>query len=92
MAQISYPYMTIRKVKNIALTIQNFASKVMSLLFNMLSRFIIAFFQGVGSSLQVAKVLEHDSYFELPHNRTVEYIFICVWPLKCYVCEMHSYC
>ena len=29
--------------KNIALTIRTFASKVMSLLFNMLSRFVIAF-------------------------------------------------
>ena len=43
MVQISYPYMTIRKEKNIALTIHNLASKVMSLLFNVLSRFVIAF-------------------------------------------------
>ena len=41
MVQLSHPYMTTRKTK--ALTIQAFISKVMSLLFNMLSRFVIAF-------------------------------------------------
>ena len=39
--QLSYPYTTNRKT--IALTRWNFVSKVMSLLFNMLSRLIIAF-------------------------------------------------
>ena len=39
--QLSHPYMTTRKT--IALTRQTFVSKVMSLLFNMLSRFVIAF-------------------------------------------------
>ena len=41
MVQLSHPYMTTGKT--IALTIRNFVSKVMSLLFNMLSRFVIAF-------------------------------------------------
>jgi len=41
MVQLSYPYMTTRKI--VALTIWTFVSKVMSLLFNMLSRFVIAF-------------------------------------------------
>ena len=36
MAQLSHPYMTIEKT--IALTKQTFVGKVMSLLFNMLSR------------------------------------------------------
>ena len=40
-AQLSHPYMTTGKT--IALTIQTFVSKVMSLLFNMPSRFVIAF-------------------------------------------------
>ena len=40
MVQLSYLYMTTRKT--IALTIWKFVSKVISLLFNMLSRFIIA--------------------------------------------------
>ena len=39
--QLSHPYMTIGKT--IALTIWTFVSKVMSLPFNMLSRFVIAF-------------------------------------------------
>ena len=39
--QLSHPYMTTRNT--IALTRQNFVGKVMSLLFNMLSRFVIAF-------------------------------------------------
>ena len=43
MAQLSPPYMTTGKT--IALTIPTFVSKVMSLLFNMLSRFVIAFFK-----------------------------------------------
>ena len=41
MVQFSHPYMTTRKT--IALTRQTFVSKVMSLLFNMLSRLVIAF-------------------------------------------------
>jgi len=41
MVQLSHPYMTTGKT--IALTRQAFVSKVMSLLFNMLSRFLIAF-------------------------------------------------
>ena len=41
MIQLSNPYMTTGKT--IALTIQTFVGKVMSLLFNMLSRFIIVF-------------------------------------------------
>ena len=40
--RFSHPYMTTGKT--IALTICTFVSKVMSLLFNMLSRFVIAFF------------------------------------------------
>ena len=41
MVQLSHPYMTTGK--NIALIRWNFVSKVMSLLFNMLSRLVIAF-------------------------------------------------
>ena len=43
--QLSHPYMTTRKT--IALTRRNFVGKVMSLLFNMLSRLVITLFQGV---------------------------------------------
>ena len=41
MGQLSHPYVTTGK--NIALTRRTFVGKVMSLLFNMLSRFLIAF-------------------------------------------------
>ena len=41
MVPLLYPYMT--NGKTIALTMQTFVSKVLSLLFNMLSRFVIAF-------------------------------------------------
>ena len=41
MFQLSYPYVTTGKT--IALTIWTFVDKVMSLLFNMLSRFVITF-------------------------------------------------
>ena len=41
MVQLSHPYMTTGKT--IALTTQTFVSKVTSLLFNMLSKFAIAF-------------------------------------------------
>ena len=41
MVQLSYPYITTGKT--IALILQTFVGKVMSLLFNMLSRFIIDF-------------------------------------------------
>ena len=41
MNQPSHPYMTTGKT--IALTLQTFVGKVLSLLFNMLSRFVIAF-------------------------------------------------
>ena len=41
MVQLSHPHMTSRKT--IVLTVQTFVGKVMSLLFNTLSRFVIAF-------------------------------------------------
>ena len=45
MVQLSHPYMTTGKT--IALTRQTFVGKVMSLLFNMLSRLVIAFFPNI---------------------------------------------
>ena len=44
MVQLSHPYMTTEKT--IALTIQTFVGKVMSLFFNMLPQFVIAFLPG----------------------------------------------
>ena len=46
--QLSHPYMTTGKT--IASAIQTFVGKVMSLLFNMLSSLVIAFFQGASVS------------------------------------------
>ena len=42
MVHLSHPYMTAGKT--IAMTIWTFAGKMMSLLFNMLSRFVVVFF------------------------------------------------
>ena len=53
--QLSHPYMT--SGKNIALTGQTFAGKVMSLLFIMLSRLVIAFFSSFCISVQIAVCL-----------------------------------
>ena len=47
MVQLSHPYMTTGKT--ITLTRWTFTGKVMSLLFNMLSRLVIAFFQGISA-------------------------------------------
>ena len=44
MDKLSHPYMTAGKT--IALTRQTFVGRVMSLLFNKLSKFVINFFQG----------------------------------------------
>ena len=44
MVQLSHPYMTAGKT--IALTRQTFVGKVMSLLFNVLSRLVVAFLPG----------------------------------------------
>ena len=41
MVQFSHPY--VPTGKTIVLTIQNFVGKVLSLLFNMLSKFVVAF-------------------------------------------------
>ena len=50
MVQLSHPYMTTGKT--IALTRRTFIDKVISLLFNMLSRFIIAFLLAVEKDSQ----------------------------------------
>ena len=58
MIQLSHLYMTTEK--NIALTIRAFVSNVMSLLCNMMSRFVIAFLQRDKSFL---KKICHYFYF-----------------------------
>ena len=63
MVQLSNPYMTTGKT--IALTRQTFVSKVMSLLFNMLSRLVITFFPRSSGILPVSWKLEDSVSFLL---------------------------
>ena len=65
--QLSHPYMTTGKTK--ALTRWTFVSKVMSLLFNMLSRFVIVFFQGARVNFVAAVTICSD--FEAQENKSV---------------------
>ena len=51
MVQLSHPYMTTGKV--IALAIWTFVGKVMSLLFNMLSRFAMTYFSNMESVVSI---------------------------------------
>ena len=72
MVQLSHPYMTTEKT--IVLTIRTFVGKVMSLFFNMLSRFVVAFSSKQQASFNFmaavtvcndfgAQELCHDVYF-----------------------------
>ena len=58
MVQLSHPYMTTEKT--IALIIRTFVSNIMSL-FNMLSRFVIAFFQGSSFNFMATVTIGSDS-------------------------------
>ena len=84
MVQLLHPYMTTEKT--IALTIWTFVCKVMSLLFNMMSRFVIAFLlrskhllipwlQSLQSSAvissQIKKIYMQDSTFQLVGKRRI---------------------
>ena len=60
MVQFSNPYMITRKT--IALTIWTFVSKVMSLLFNMLSRFVVAFHPRSKCLNFLAAVIAHSDF------------------------------
>ena len=62
MVQVSHPWMTTRNT--IALTIWTFVGKVISLLFNTLSRFVIAFFPGEQATLWYSVIL-HCKWWEL---------------------------
>ena len=55
MVQLSHPYMTTGKT--VALTIWTFVGKVMSLLFKMLSRFVIAFLSKEQASFNFTSVV-----------------------------------
>ena len=94
MVQVSHPYMTTGKA--IALTRQSFVGKVMSLLFNMLSRFATAFLPRskhlLISWLQSpsAVILEPNVWREIYRYR-YRYIYICVCVCIMYInTDMHS--
>ena len=65
--QLSYPYMTTGKA--VALSIQIFVGKVMSLLFNMLSMFVMAFFPGSKRFLNFMTAVTICSDFEAQENK-----------------------
>ena len=67
MVQLSHPYVTIGKT--IVLTRQTFVGKVMSLLFNMLSRFVIAFLSKKQASFNFMTSVTICSDFGAPQNK-----------------------
>ena len=75
MVPLSHPYMA--PGKTIALTIQTFVGKVMSLLFNMLSRFVIAFLARskhlliLWLQLPTAVILEPNKIKSVPANISI---------------------
>ena len=71
--QLSHPYMTTEKT--IALTTQTFVGKVMSLLFNMLSRLVITFLPR-SKRLNFMAAITICSDFGAPQNK-VNYCFHC---------------
>ena len=66
-AQLSHPYVTTEK--NIPLTRQTFVGKVMSLLFNMLSRLVITFFSKEQVSFNFMAAVTICSDFGAPQNK-----------------------
>ena len=67
LVQLSHPYMTIGKT--IALTIRTFVGKVMSLLFNILSRLVIALFPKEQASFSFMAAVTICSDFGAPQNK-----------------------
>ena len=69
MVQLSHPYMTAGKT--IALTIWTFVGKVISLLFHMLSRLIIAFFLKSKIFFNFMAIVTISSDFEAQENSMI---------------------
>ena len=77
--QLSHPYMTIGKT--IALTRQTFVGKAISLLFNMLSRLVITFFQGVSFNFMAAVTICSD--FAAQKNKVSQFpLFLPLFAMK----------
>ena len=71
MVQLSHPYMTTGKT--IALTRQTFVGKVISLLFNMLSRFVIAFLSRKQASFNFMATVTTCSDFGAQEHKVCHY-------------------
>ena len=79
--QLSHPYMTTGKT--IALTKQTFVSNVMSLLFNMLSRFVIAFSSKEQASFNfMAAVTVHNDFGTQENSPTLFPLFPHLYAMK----------
>ena len=84
--QLSHPYMTTRKT--IALTRQTFVGKVMSPLFNMLSRFVIAFFPR--SKHLLISWLQSPSAVILEPPQIKSLTVSIVSPSMCHLCHLST--
>ena len=73
MVQLSHPYMTIGET--IALTMQTFVGKVMSLLFNMLSLFAIAFLP-IRKYLLISWLQHHLQWFWSPRKENLSLLLL----------------
>ena len=70
MVQLSHPYMTTGKT--IALTIQTLFSKVMSLFFDILSRFVIAFLPRSKHLFNFMAAVTMHSDFGVQENKAIK--------------------
>ena len=93
MVQLSHPHMTTEKT--LALTIWTFVNKVMSLLFNTLSRFVIAFFPRSKHFL-IPRLLSPSAVI-LEHKKTKSVTVsivspsICPYKLRCHASQFFEY-
>ena len=83
MVQFSHPYMTTEKT--IALTIWTFVSKVMSLLFNILSRFIITFLPRRKHLL-----ISWLQFFSSSSLSAIEWCYLHIWGYWYFSCNLDS--
>ena len=87
MVQVSHSYMTTGTI--VTLTIQTFVDRVMSLLFTMLSRFVIAFLPKMGQNLLYVTLQSHPLPLSAEAVITTEgglYSALCVFILGPYKC------
>ena len=83
--QLSHPYMTTGKT--ITLTRRTFVDKVMSLLFNMLSRLVITFLPR--SKHLLISWLQSSSAVILEHKKIKSATVSTVYPCICHICDIN---